>query len=55
MSVRRNPARKARPYRDSPYDEPVRVTRSMAKTQNTALVKGLDNEQAVKKVVYRTV
>lgn len=51
---RRNPSRKARPAH-SAEDGAQRITRSMTKTQNATLMDGLEDEQKVKRVVYRTV
>ena len=51
---RRNPSRKARPTHGM-EDGPQRITRSMTKTQNATLMDGLEDEQKVKRVVYRTV
>ena len=51
---RRNPSRKARPVRTG--DEGLqRVTRSMRRTQNAVLMDGIEDEQDMKRIVYRTV
>lgn len=51
---RRNPSRKARPFRID--DEGLqRVTRSMRRTQNAVLMKGIEDEQKMKKIMYKTV
>ena len=51
---RRNPSRKARPTHGM-EEEPQRVTRSMTKAQSATLMEGLEDDQKVKRVVYRTV
>lgn len=52
---RRNPSRKARPLASNNDPEVFRrVTRSLTKSQSEGLVEGLEDDQEVKKVVYRT-
>lgn len=51
---RRNPSRKARPVHSD--DQGLqRMTRSMSKSQNVALMDGIEDEIKMKQVVYRTV
>ena len=51
---RRNPSRKARPFRIDDVGL-QRVTRSMRRTQNAVLMEGIEDEQKLKKVMYKTV
>lgn len=54
---RRNPSRKARPLasnNESDADKFRRVTRSATKAQSEELVEGLQDDQELKRTVYRT-